>query len=779
MPYSIISTIVLVICLGTTSSLAQSENELQPSVTNNNMYFWGDEQLENCWNHFNQNDSSGSSSDGFGEIEFPEGQVVSVDLTCTFQGEFLENLYLNSTGDAGGPQSIQIQMAFQIDSGNCNNGNECKDLTITLLKDDIQISQHIEPVNNVNNGQDYSFVWNIDVNETISTWNKSSEEPTFKIEYSAPAVNNVQCNSPIPIPGSDCTGNFRMYFSNNQENLEVKAEFPIIKSLELNPSNSEVVALSSTVFFIPFFLVIALLISVMIRENWSAVFLPEKGKQDHIESLTFYTRISDTLQTRIYDPITRLPENMRNAKSEWDEGSNLSDSRIRRYVSLSILYTAQGLPWGFTSVAFAAFLVDNGSSADDVAALFALVALPWTFKFIWGPMIDVIQIPNYGRRRPWVLFAQTGMIITLGFLLFIPDFNESLSLVTTVLFIHNLFASLQDVSVDALAVDILQPEEVGTANGFMFASKRLGIIAGGGILGLLVVPFGIKTVIAIQLPLLFLIMLMPLFLKENPGDKLFPWNEKVENKNSKNTQTSSNSDNENFVDKVKNIITAFSIKSPFIFIFICLLGEFWYFIDPIIIEIFIEDSGWTQSEYNFIMGILVVFAVMIGQLVGGFMGDLYGTRELAMIGFTLLALANAGVGLLSNFWMNKYVMILFLVIRGFIVGFAIINMIAVAMRLTYSKAGGSQFTAYMSMLNLSAVIGYKFTDYMVEIFDFVTCMYIGGAFTLISVILLVFIDPDQTDRELEGKIQDFDRDGDLGERPNYWDEGGGKTVPTS
>ncbi len=43
---------------------------------------------------------------------------------------------------------------------------------LKTLKDDIQISQHIEPVNNVNNGQDYSFVWNIDVNETISTYRK-------------------------------------------------------------------------------------------------------------------------------------------------------------------------------------------------------------------------------------------------------------------------------------------------------------------------------------------------------------------------------------------------------------------------------------------------------------------------------------------------------------------------------------------------------------------------------------------------------------------------------
>ena len=95
MPFSIPLSILLVICLGSTASFAQSENELQPSVTNNNMYFWGNEQLEDCWNHFDQNESSGSSSDGFGEIEFPEGQIVSVDLTCNFQGQFLENLYLN------------------------------------------------------------------------------------------------------------------------------------------------------------------------------------------------------------------------------------------------------------------------------------------------------------------------------------------------------------------------------------------------------------------------------------------------------------------------------------------------------------------------------------------------------------------------------------------------------------------------------------------------------------------------------------------------------------
>ena len=79
------------------------------------------------------------------------------------------------------------------------------------------------------------------------------------------------------------------------------------------------------------------------------------------------------------------------------------------------------------------------------------------------------------------------------------------------------------MGVDALAVDVLQPDEVAKANGFMFAAKRAGYILGGAILGIMATKFGIKSAIVIQLPLLVIIMALPLFLRERPGDKLFPW----------------------------------------------------------------------------------------------------------------------------------------------------------------------------------------------------------------------------------------------------------------
>ena len=611
----------------------------------------------------------------------------------------------------------------------------------------------------------------------------------------------------------------------------------------------------SYVFFVPFVLVLALLGYIMTTERWDRKFylgLSNKGED------------SDGFDIRRYN-LRKIPGALRSVRQSWvEDGESLAENKVRRYVSLSILYVAQGLPSGFANVAFVAFLVTNGIAVEQIAILFATVYLPWTFKFIWGPVIDMIRFPQFGIRRPWILFAETGMIISLSTLLFVPDLVASIQLVTILLFIHNLFSSLQDVSVDALAVDILEPDEVATVNGLMFAAKRGGIIFGGAVLGMLVVPFGIKSAIMVQLPLLILIMMLPLYLRERPSNRLFPWSKQEEVEEAWYAEieeaieteapllweedhpeefrqarwvatnlydnrispaasilwvsisffllwglfailhvlTSSFTEAWEFTfgdlasplktigmftflisailllaewfganipqirnplpvstlasETAYNIVKGFSTRSSFILIFLCLLAELYLFTEPIVVDIFINEAGWSQTKYNAIVGGVVIACMMVGQIFGGMLGDRFGVREVSMIGFTLLALSNATLALLSDYWTNTNMMVAYLCLRAVINGVAWICVIAVCMRLTFSKAGGSQFTAYMSMFNLSAVMAYLFTGNMTQRFDYVTCLYIGGALTLFTVVLLWFIDPDETDRVLEGRFGDDD-----------------------
>ena len=634
-----------------------------------------------------------------------------------------------------------------------------------------------------------------------------------------------------------------------------------------------------SVFLLPFLCAVALIAFIAFRERWD-------------KKINFSNKESD-LPSKLMSSIVvmnpvRYSGYVKSSIEAWKDGKSLTENQFRRYVSLSILYTAQGLPQGFTYVAFPAFLAVNDVSPVAIAQLWAAIALPWTFKFVWGPMVDGVQAPSYGRRRPWILFAQTGMVVTLGALLFVSNLAESIQLVTLMLFVHNLFSSLQDVGVDALAVDVLQPDEVAKANGFMFAAKRAGYILGGAILGIMATKFGIKSAIVIQLPLLVIIMALPLFLRERPDDKLFPWSatrssslwdtkeqepedEDDEISNSSELEvpwteneeddpyraahwTAKNLVSKNisltaavlwasislillamviyiggvlveedwrdrpilFMDIVNfgivsvflvillhlsqklgirlpkvpnpfarvlrgpaitsyNIVKGFSLRSSFLLIFLCLLSELYLFVDPIVLDIFINEAGWEMDKYSAVMGGVVIAFLMAGQLIGGFLGDRFGVREVAMIGFTLLALANAGLALLQGYWENTTIMVAYLCLRAIINGLAWISIISVSMRLTYSKAGGTQFTAYMSMFNLSGVIALSLTGKAIEIMDYISALYLGAALTLMTVIFLVFIDPDECDRVLEGRLGDDEDEnygGDLGEASEVWWEEG-------
>ena len=650
-------------------------------------------------------------------------------------------------------------------------------------------------------------------------------------------------------------------------------------------------SMGSWVFFVPFALALALLGFIMTTERWDRKFSDAITKSASTDSVI--ATVSPSLNTdrwimnriwwilnRIWNGIIAFFSTFGSFIRGLRNGEALTENKASRTIALCILYVAQGLPSGFANVAFVAFLVTNGIEVEQIALLFATVYLPWTFKFIWGPVIDMVTFPKYGVRRPWVLFAETGMIVSLAALLIVPDLVASIQLVTILLFIHNLFSSLQDVSVDALAVDILEPDEVATVNGLMFASKRGGIIFGGAVLGMLVVPYGIKSAIMVQLPLLVLIMMVPLFLRERPSNSLFPWSKKSEQ-----VDDDSHTDVEETIEaeavlpweadhpeeftqarwvatnlhenrispaalvlwlsigslllwglfaiihqltstytgdwgltfgdiaapmksigkwgllvsallilagwlgasipKISNpapasnlasttaynIVKGFSTRSSFVLIFLCLLSELYLFTDPIVVDIFINEAGWSQTKYNAIVGGVVIAFMMFGQIVGGMLGDRFGVREVSMIGFSLLALSNATLALISDHWTNTNLMVAYLCVRAIINGVAWICVIAVAMRLTFSKAGGSQFTAYMSMFNLSAVMAYLFTGTMTQRFDYITCLYIGAALTLFTVILLWFIDPDEVDRVLEGRFGDDEEefDGDLGESP-WWSD---------
>ena len=113
-------------------------------------------------------------------------------------------------------------------------------------------------------------------------------------------------------------------------------------------------------------------------------------------------------------------------------------------MTLCLMYLAQGMPFGFVTGTLVTFLATKGYGVKEIAGITFMAQLPWTFKFIWGPIIDRFDFHflAMGRRRLWILFAQSMMTITLLLILLLPDPVKVMTTLLWIIAIHNVFASL-------------------------------------------------------------------------------------------------------------------------------------------------------------------------------------------------------------------------------------------------------------------------------------------------------------------------------------------------
>ena len=133
----------------------------------------------------------------------------------------------------------------------------------------------------------------------------------------------------------------------------------------------------------------------------------------------------------------------------------LVESRWQRRVTLCALYFAQGVPWGFMLITLPSYLAYHYQVGDnEIGNLKAIILIPWSFKLIWAPIMDSFTIRSMGRRRPWVIGSELMMALTLLGFIGLGDPSQELQFILYMYFLHNCFASLQDVCTDALAVDV-------------------------------------------------------------------------------------------------------------------------------------------------------------------------------------------------------------------------------------------------------------------------------------------------------------------------------------
>ncbi|XP_078070677.1 major facilitator superfamily domain-containing protein 3 [Mustelus asterias] len=141
-----------------------------------------------------------------------------------------------------------------------------------------------------------------------------------------------------------------------------------------------------------------------------------------------------------------------------------------------LLYFVQGIPYGLQSNLLPIYLRTIGHSLTKIS-LTKLLYFPWLLKILWAPFVD-----QYGTKQKWLLSSMFGLFLCC---LIMSRMNPKTDFPTMafVLMMMNLFASVQDIAVDGMAVRLLSNEEVGYGNTIQVVGYKTGsIVAGAGFL---------------------------------------------------------------------------------------------------------------------------------------------------------------------------------------------------------------------------------------------------------------------------------------------------------
>lgn len=430
---------------------------------------------------------------------------------------------------------------------------------------------------------------------------------------------------------------------------------------------------------------------------------------------------------------------------------NMQESKITRFGTVCALYFAQGVPWFFVATALVTFLVDNGTMDDEQKlALISAGMLPWIIgKLVLGPLIDRYRFPSMGRRRPWVIISQLGMLLTMAAFLLVDDPAENLGTLGLFFLIHNIFAALQDVSSDALAVDILGDDELPLANGLMFVAKGLGAMF--AVLGLsrVLTDSGFHAALMVQIPVLFAVMLIPIFILERPGDKRFPWSE-----DASADRTGTDDDSMTFGEIITGFRGAISNKAAKMALVLCTvmwigggMGTGMGIIDFQWEFLFVEELGWESQDYLDTKGAPIFLMTMLGFLIGGLLGSKFGSKKTLTYAVAIGTVMTVGWSMLRSNWDDSTFMLQAWLVWTLVWAIVGANLLAFLMSITVKDLGGTQFSIYMTLINVGAFAGNALSTQLLDIADgsFPNLFLFGAAFQALVLIVLLQIDDEPSE----------------------------------
>lgn len=171
--------------------------------------------------------------------------------------------------------------------------------------------------------------------------------------------------------------------------------------------------------------------------------------------------------------------------------ANLAVYLHPRVLIVILLGFSSGLPLALSTSTLTVWMAEAKVNLATIG-LFALVGVPYNFKFAWAPLVDALDVPILsrllGRRRGWLVFTQLLLALAIVWLGFQDPVTGPWHVALGALLVACASAT-QDIVVDAFRVESLETREQAAGMAGYVAAYRVGMLASGAGVLLLVAWF--------------------------------------------------------------------------------------------------------------------------------------------------------------------------------------------------------------------------------------------------------------------------------------------------
>lgn len=383
---------------------------------------------------------------------------------------------------------------------------------------------------------------------------------------------------------------------------------------------------------------------------------------------------------------------------------------------------SSGLPLYVLYQLLPAWLRDRGVDLTTIG-LFSLVAFPYTWKFLWSPLMDRYRPSALGRRRGWALITQIVLMLAIASLSLV-DPVRAIGPVLAITSVIAFASASQDVTLDALRREILPDEELGFGNSLFVNAYRISSLVPGSLALILadILPWSqVHLVVAAFMG----VGIATTLLMQEPETNVPP----------------PASFREAVIEPFGAFFRSRGVKQALGVLAFMLLYKLGDSMATALSTPFYLDLGFTKTE----IGTVAKVAALWSSIAGGFLGGalmlkiginkalwLFGVVQLLSI-FGFAALAEHGADMTWLFWVVSF--------EYLGVGLGTAAFVAFIARSTDKRYTATQLALLTSMTGIPRTFANASTGYLVDSYGYTAFFLLCAALAIPGMLMLPWIAP--------------------------------------